>query len=285
MSVNEKLTAIADEIRSYTGGTNLLTLDDMRAEISRVDQEGYHEGYDVGHNDGYIEGYIDGYSEGNGEATAAFWEAFTASGTRAFYEYAFRQTTFEYIRPQYKITPSGCRSLSMFHGCSNLKKIDKAYFDLSGVTAGTAASTAGHYNTFVDCGSLEEIEDIGLPAGGYYYTFAQCANLHTLEMFRVNADCKFNNAFTNCENLQNITVEDGSEIGQNGLNFQWSPLTTDSMKSIITHLKDLTGTSNAKAFTIKFSSSCWDALDAEGNTAPHGGTWKEYVQDVLSWNT
>lgn len=269
MSVNEKLTAIADEIRSYTGGTKLLTLDGIRSEISRVDQDGY----------------IRGCEDTSETVTEAFWDAFTASGNRTFYEYAFRQTAFEYIRPQYKITPSGCRSLSMFHGATKLKVIEKAFFDLSGVTATTAASTAGHYNTFVNCDSLEKIEDIGLPAGGYYYTFAQCDILHTLEMFRANADCKFNNAFTNCNSLQNITVEDGSEIGQNGLNFQWSPLTTDSMKSIITHLKDLTGTSNANAFTIKFSGDSWDALDAEGNTAPHGGTWKEYVQEVLSWNT
>lgn len=222
------------------------------------------------------------YVTGRTKATNEFWNAFTGNGTRTFYEYAFRQTDFEYIRPRHKIVPKDCRSLHMFNACTKLKQIEKAYFDLSNVTAGTAANTSGHYNTFVDCLSIEEIEDIGLPAGGYYYTFAQCINLRTLEMFRVNAECKFNNTFTNCSSLQNITVE--GEIGQNGLNFQWSPLTTDSMKSVITHLKDLTGTSNANAFTIKFSGDSWAALDAEGNTAPHGGTWRSYVTEELKWN-
>lgn len=165
---------------------------------------------------------------------ATFWNGFTSNGSRTFYEYAFRQSGFEYIQPPIQIKPSGCRSISMFHDCKSLRKIEKKYFDLSGVTVASSANTSGHYNTFYNCAALEEVEDIGLPAGGYYYTFFACRNLHTLEVFRVTADTKFTNPFGVCVALQNITI-DGT-IGQSGLNFSWSPLTHDSLMSIINAL-------------------------------------------------
>lgn len=37
MSVNSKMTAIADAIRAKTGGTGLLTLDDMAQDIAAID--------------------------------------------------------------------------------------------------------------------------------------------------------------------------------------------------------------------------------------------------------
>ena len=40
MSVNEKMTAIADAIREKTGGTELLTLDDMATEIANISVSG-----------------------------------------------------------------------------------------------------------------------------------------------------------------------------------------------------------------------------------------------------
>ena len=47
MSVNEKMTAIADAIRDKTGGTEALTLDDMAAEIPKVFEEGKQAEYDA----------------------------------------------------------------------------------------------------------------------------------------------------------------------------------------------------------------------------------------------
>ncbi len=40
MSVNEKLTAIADNMRSKTGGTEALTLDEMAAAVDDIYQAG-----------------------------------------------------------------------------------------------------------------------------------------------------------------------------------------------------------------------------------------------------
>ena len=50
MSVNEKMTAIADAIRARTGGTQALTLDDMVAAITGITGDGTATGldYDMG---------------------------------------------------------------------------------------------------------------------------------------------------------------------------------------------------------------------------------------------
>ena len=67
-SVNEKLTALADEIRSRGGGEGKLTLDDMRDSIANVWNDGYssgnNDGYYMGWNEGYSSGHSDGHSDG-----------------------------------------------------------------------------------------------------------------------------------------------------------------------------------------------------------------------------
>lgn len=45
MSVNEKMTAIADAIRGKTGGTTALTLDQMAAEIAGIETGGGGDSY------------------------------------------------------------------------------------------------------------------------------------------------------------------------------------------------------------------------------------------------
>lgn len=50
MTVNERMTAIADAIREKTGGTEKLTLDDMPGQIGSI--RSYSEGYDAGVVDG-----------------------------------------------------------------------------------------------------------------------------------------------------------------------------------------------------------------------------------------
>lgn len=66
MSVNEKLTAIADNIRRYSTVNGLLTLDDMADSILSVSNYGSSQGYAVGYNNGYDAGYEAGKSGGGG---------------------------------------------------------------------------------------------------------------------------------------------------------------------------------------------------------------------------
>lgn len=64
MSVNEKMTAIADAIRTKTNGTEKLTLDDMPIEIDRACWSYYSDGEEIGYEYGYEEGKTEGVEEG-----------------------------------------------------------------------------------------------------------------------------------------------------------------------------------------------------------------------------
>ena len=74
-TVKEKMTAIADSIRSKTGGEEPLTLDDMASGVNEV--------YDKGCTQGYTQAELD------------FWNAFTNNGARKSYYFAFFSLTFE----------------------------------------------------------------------------------------------------------------------------------------------------------------------------------------------
>ena len=65
MSVNEKMTAIAENIRSKTGGTEALTLDDMASGVNEVFEAGKKAEYNE------------------------FWDIFQDYGNRTFYNTAF----------------------------------------------------------------------------------------------------------------------------------------------------------------------------------------------------
>ena len=67
-------------------------------------------------------------------------------------------------------------------------------------------------------------------------------------------------------------------------NFQWNPLSVDSMKSVITHLKNYAGTADAAKYKVTFTDACWAALEAD-SAAPDGNTWRDYVETTLGWLT
>lgn len=59
-------------------------------------------------------------------------------------------------------------------------------------------------------------------------------------------------------------------------------LSVDSMKNIISCLKNYNGTDDEFVHDLTFHESYWAALEAD-STAPDGGTWREYVGS-LGWN-
>lgn len=86
--------------------------------------------------------------------------------------------------------------------------------------------------------------------------------------------------FYRCSALANIRLEG---VCSCSLYLTYSPLTVESMISIITHLKDFTGTGNENTKSLKFSSECWSALN-EAETPPDGyADWQDYVTQGLKW--
>ena len=112
--------------------------------------------------------------------------------------------------------------------------------------------------------------------------FSGSAKLHTIEKIILpnSLSLSFVDWFNNCSALESIAFE--GEIA-NDINFQWSPLSVASMKSIISCLKNYSGTDYDGTYSLTFSDTCWAALEAD-SSSPNGGLWKDYVTD-LGWNT
>lgn len=78
--------------------------------------------------------------------------------------------------------------------------------------------------------------DIYFPGTSTGYVFGQCKKLVTIRKLIVEEKTSFVGAFDGCDSLENIVIE--GTIGAEGYNFSWSPLTHDSLMSIINALKD-----------------------------------------------
>jgi hypothetical protein len=87
--------------------------------------------------------------------------------------------------------------------------------------------------------------------------------------------------FLNCSALENIEI--GGSIDVN-LNIQAAAkLSVASAKNIIGRLTNYAGTAKEYTYTVNFNDAVWAALEAEGNTAPGGISWRTYVES-LGWN-
>lgn len=227
--------------------------------------------------------YQTGYSDSEND----FWEQFQQGGSRTNYEYGFSNWGQEYIRPKYKVvlsggTKQGERLVSMFDGCSNLKIIEKEYFDFSQHNyspTGSVTSTFGNYAIFRYCESLEEIQDIGLNANFIYYlTFAYCSKLKKIEKIRVTETTTFSGVFNYSEAIEDITIE--GTIGQNGFNISWSPnLTKESIVSIVSALSEtLTET---KTITLS-KTAVYNHFSDDGKNL--NSEWSELIKNKTKWS-
>lgn len=161
---------------------------------------------------------------------------------------------FKYVKttelpPLYNVTPN---KLSMVRFCDNATNLLKVpYYDFfHRVTDFTMA--------FAYCSSLVEVEGID---------FSRATVL--------------TNIFQNCGKLTRITVYGTIPIS---ISFSSCPLSVESMKSIISHLKNHAGTSNAGEYTLTLKDECKTAMANLGAIAEFGGkTYDAYLTDI-GWN-
>ena len=187
------------------------------------------------------------YEAGKAKERDEWWENFQNGGKRTAYNYAFYSMywTDDIYHPKYPIYTKNANSM----------------FDNSLIT-----------DTIVDV----DVSGITITVGA---TFRNCKNLKTIRKFITKASAEYNaNVFEDCSALENITIE--GEIGRT-ITFQYSPLTVESMKSIISSLVNYAGTANESVYKVTFTESCWNTLEAD-SSSPSGGTWKDYVKS-LGW--
>ena len=243
MSVNEKMSSIANAIRSKTGGTNTLSLDDMAKEIQNV--------YDAGYSD----------------LDLKFWEMFTANGAREIYNRAFNESDFSGYTFAKPVVPTKQipQIFYNYRGKEYPKNIDLSKIDTS------YSASSSYLAGFFQYGSnITIVPDMGLPAlNGLDSTYANMRSLVTIEKIRVHENTVFKGTFVSTPNLENVTFE--GVIGQN-ISFSGSPkLSHDSMIRIMAlNLKNLIGTGETRTLTLG-STNLAKLTDAEKAMATQWG--------------
>ena len=284
MSVADKLKAIADKFRVYKSDQSPLTLDDMAKEVDNVYSVGYREGYHFGEEDAYDHGFDIGYSygktdgmdegieQGKKDAYDEFWDLYQENGNRIDYYRAFGGVGFndEIYKPKYDIYPkwdaSGmyCKSRMSDIYWNGEREIE---VDFSQVTNFTQTFSSSAFPT------LKIID--GRKATALTQICQSNTEIVTIQKLIIKDDGsqEFKLSFDSCSKLKNITFE--GVIGKN-INFQWSPLTEASIRSVI---GALSRTATGQTLTLKksakeaaFTESAWAELIAPVSNQ-YNGTW------------
>lgn len=190
--------------------------------------------------------YDSGHKKGMTDEQMRFWKVYQNNGNRNLYQYAFYDYLWndEIYNPLYPIKSINANSIFQSSSITDTK----VTMDLSSCT-----STA-------------------------YYTFSNCTKLTTVRKLIVNETLGYYDFWYNCKSLTNVTIE--GVIGKS-MNLKYSPLSVESMKSVISCLKDYSS-ENTGVYTLTLKDECKAALEAEGATSPNGNLWTEYVSD-LGW--
>lgn len=208
------------------------------------------------------------------------WDSIQQNGLRTAYSNVFNNAAWnDYtFRPKYDIIAVG-NAGAMCKGTrfTNLSKC-LAY---KGVKFDTTDCTSV-YQMFYASTLLSEVGEINISnatqCGGM---FMGCSKLNKIGLLKVSEkSANLASMFQNCHSLVEIRM---AGVIACDLSFQWQKsLSVDSMKSIISCLKNYAGTDKELTYTIRFTDECWAALEAD-STAPNGGTWADYVVS-LGWN-
>ena len=295
MSVNAKMTAIADKMREKTGKTEKLNLDQMAETVDEVydagNMAGLTDGDAVGYERGRTEGYQTGYAEGEtageekgreegreeGRETgiaegrqaewSEFWDAYQKYGKKRNYNAAFygegwnNRSTF---KPKYPIIISGGTSShsNMFYNgpSGDLTKILSdagAYFDTSGVT---------EFSTMFYVANFTRIPVIDTRGAIKIYDTFQSGNIVTIDgiILRDDGSQTFNSGTFLTSKLVNVSFE--GVIG-NDIVFKYcTKLSKDSITNIIgvlsTETAGRTVTFSQVAKEAAFTDEEWAAIIA-----------------------
>lgn len=223
-----------------------MALEDKLIEIAENEQKVYEAGKDA---------YYD-----------FFWDEFQKNGTLTFYGNAFSGYgwTDEIFKPKYPIVtnPVTNRTNGMFVYSRLTKIMTPLYF-----------YDTNSNSTFSNCSKLIKIgDDTG---GGIWQT-----------RNRINTE-----NFAGCYILEEIRYLDYNEKGEyvpteigNGIDFvSCKVLSMDSVKNIISHLANYTGTSEEGKYTITFHSDVKARIEALEELAPSGNTWLDEISE-RGWN-
>ena len=260
MSFSEKMTAIADNIRSKTGKTEPLTLEDMANGVNDV------------------------YEAGKTSEQREFWKVLAGNGAKRTYSYTFSENnwTKDNFKPTCNIVPTEADHTFYRHNYGETAYDMAQQLEDLGVVLDLSNCTLGNY-TFENA-VVSRLPELNMEKGTFTCFVRNCKSLVTIDKIICSSEGNqnFTQTFNACTSLKNIVFE--GTIGKN-ISFLNSPLTVNSLKSIISCLKDYSAESPFTC-TLTLKDSCKMSLEADTETVEFNGESYTYFELITAkgWN-
>ena len=250
--------AIADKIRETVSGVSVMP-DQMPTAIEHVKsaahqtgwESGYHNGKSAGYTEGYDSGQEAGYERGRNEG----YDSGFANGRAAGIEQGV-QAEYDRFWDAYRnnIKESSAANAFSYYGWN-----DTTYNPNGTLYVGWGANSMYYASRVTD--TKVPISLAGVSSN--ISTLFGNSHVHTVNKLIVDEITPLHNAFTNANNLANITFEG---VIAKACNMQWCPLTEASIRDVVEHLSDtatgVTATFNKAAKEAAFTDEEWSALIA-----------------------
>ena len=195
--------------------------------------------YDGSITEGAVEGaqakYEEGVATGKKSEYDAFWDAFQKNGgaVAGSAQYAGDGWNEKTFRPKYDIIVTGLQNWTFYRNGYNGDLVELA--EKCGINI-VVKLTSGQAVFDESLFTRLPVIDISAVNGCIIRMFHWCRNLHTIDKLIVSENTSYALNFRMDDALVNLTIE--GAIGTNDFNVQWSPLSHDSLMSIINALKD-----------------------------------------------
>jgi hypothetical protein len=217
--------------------------------------------------------YDEVYEAGKKAEYDAFWDAYQWNGTRVDYHQAFggkgwRESNF---KPKYDVIPIGADNLFFwFNYDGRFPKVDlKKVFEERGLKLDFSQGIASFYRCFYRSRILRVgVIDLSNNTTTSFSQMFYGSTVEEIEKFVVSETQDFSTAFEQCTELKHIVI--GGTIGKK-VNFKDSPLTKESITSIVEHLSSTT-----TGQTATFKKSAKEA-------AFTADEWAELIADKTNW--
>lgn len=221
------------------------------------------------------------YEDGIEYAYNQFWDAYQQNGERSDYNYAFSYGwSTETFKPKYPIAPEGYCDYMFYY--SKIGNEDDPDFDFveRGIELDLSKVTRMTYGFAYARGikRLGVIDFTGYTANSINRVF-WVAKIVTIDKLVVTDNVAFDHTFDYASKLVNLIIE--GTIGKGGLNLSWSPLSKDSLISVVNALSSTTTgqpvTLRLAAVNTAFETS---AGAADGSTSEE---WTALIATKPNW--
>lgn len=223
MSVSSILTAIADNMRAYSGITEKLSLQDMIQMPYKI--------WSKGNSQGKLSGYREGYDAGTKIADAKpYVNTFKRRSFRYWYPLNEDRSMLENLD-----TSWGTDFQEMFEGNTSINILNGYSWDFS---RGKDFS-----RMFFGCTRLQYAPALNSSSGEKFLNaFNGCTNLYEIPLLDLSSATLYTNIFYKCTSLTNVTITGTIKIKDNNFKVNASDkLTVESIMSFINAFQDNTG--------------------------------------------